>query len=416
MPRLSSTSSPAWWPWRSLSALKWSRSSTSADSGAPVRVDWATIRISASWTERALGSRVSGSVAARCSAIARLRRLARTGAACETAPTTRSRSSGLIARSLMTSSEPMTSPPMTDGTQSAAPSLRWHSSQVCSGAAPGVRSWVPARRIARHERGLASASASASPGIAAGSVLAASELPLALRVSTTAFVPGASRSARRRSSSFASPSSSAPCSASTYSRRCLPRARSRPAWRSSANIPSENTVVLNSSTKIKETQRECCSRSCVCCSTCARSEAAAERIRSISTLRSCASSMLNAARAAAIHLVDRRSRVRLPAARRRGEVADEARGRRLRGAPWRCAAPRRTRSARGGRARGTPARRSARSRAGPSPGRASPVNRSFETRSSPCMPMTASRCCPVMIQTLPPTAMMVSASSSRRRA
>ena len=62
-----------------LSALKWSRSMTMAESGEHVRVDWATMRISASCTERALGRWVSGWVAARCSAIARLRRLARIG-------------------------------------------------------------------------------------------------------------------------------------------------------------------------------------------------------------------------------------------------------------------------------------------------------------------------------------------------
>jgi hypothetical protein len=149
----------------------------------------------------AQNSMVSGSVAARCSAIARLRRLARTGAACVTAPLISSQTAGLNAPCLSTSSEPMTSPPTSEGTQSELPSTRSHSSHVCSGALSGLRSWVRPRRIARHSRGVASTSASANPAMPVASVLASSELPLALRVNTTASAPGASRSARRRSNS-----------------------------------------------------------------------------------------------------------------------------------------------------------------------------------------------------------------------
>jgi hypothetical protein len=160
------------------------------------------MRISVSCTERALGRRVSGSVAARCSVIARLRRLASTGAAWPTVAVTPSHSPGLNARGLSTRSEPMTSPPTSEGTHSDAPSVLPHTSQLCSGSPEGSRSYARPRRIARHERGVACVSASASPSTAEGSVLASSELPLALRVRTTASAPGTTRSARRRSSSF----------------------------------------------------------------------------------------------------------------------------------------------------------------------------------------------------------------------
>ena len=140
------------------------------------------MRISASWTERALGSRVSGSVAARCSAMARLRRLASTGAACETADVIASHSGCLSAPSLATSSEPITSPPTSEGTHSEPRPARSHSSQPRSGSASGSRSCAFPRRMARQARGAAPASASPRPATAEGSVLASSEFPLALRV------------------------------------------------------------------------------------------------------------------------------------------------------------------------------------------------------------------------------------------
>ena len=49
-----------------------------------VREAWASMRLSVSPTARLFGRPVSESVAARSSAIARLRRFARTGAACPT--------------------------------------------------------------------------------------------------------------------------------------------------------------------------------------------------------------------------------------------------------------------------------------------------------------------------------------------
>ena len=138
-PTLSSTSSPAWWPWRSLSALKWSRSTTIADSGEWVRWAWATMRISVSCTERALGRRVSGSVAARCSAIARLRRLASTGAAWADGGGDGVELGRLDAAGL--EHEQRADHLAADERGHAQRRRRHvHSSQLCSGALPGSRS------------------------------------------------------------------------------------------------------------------------------------------------------------------------------------------------------------------------------------------------------------------------------------
>ena len=116
-------------------------------------------------------------------------------------------------------------------------------------------------------------------------MLASSELPLALRVRTTASAPGTTRSARRRSSSLASRSSSAPWSASTYSRRCTDRCRSRRAWRSTTSMPKARMPPPNSSTKPNTIQRECCSSVSVRRSRWRRRAASWIRRRSISVLR-----------------------------------------------------------------------------------------------------------------------------------
>ena len=316
----------------------------------------------------------------------------------------------------------MTSPLTSDGTQSEPRRrLRSHSSHVCSGALAGLALMGAGRaRIARHERGLASTSASASPGTADGSVLAVERVaarvarehdrvragreplgPPAQQLLRLALVVGALQRLDVLAPLLA-PRAIAPRLAL---QREHPERRTR--------------VAPNSSTKPKATQRERCSSSCARCSTCSRSAASCVRKRSMSTLRSRASVDADRPRAAALDLVDRGPRVRLPPARRRGRGRGRGPRSRARGRarPVPAAAPRSNRRlAAARRARGTPGRRSARSRAGPSPGRASPVSRSLDARSWPCMPITASRCCPAISQTLPPITRTESASSSRRRA
>ncbi len=69
-----STRSPAWCPYVSLTCLKWSMSISTRARSRPSRVASSTSRRRASWKVRWLSRPVSGSSAARCSALARLLR------------------------------------------------------------------------------------------------------------------------------------------------------------------------------------------------------------------------------------------------------------------------------------------------------------------------------------------------------
>ena len=108
--------SPFSCPKTSLICLKWSRSQSTAESGRFDRAACATMRTRFSRRLRAFGRPVSASVAARTSATARLRRLASTGAAWLTDWSIRPCSDALSGRSCATSTEPITSPPTSDGT------------------------------------------------------------------------------------------------------------------------------------------------------------------------------------------------------------------------------------------------------------------------------------------------------------
>ena len=70
-----STSSPTWWPWRSFTSLKWSRSISASASGRRCRRARSTSSRSRSWKARWFARPVSGSLAARCSASARVTRV-----------------------------------------------------------------------------------------------------------------------------------------------------------------------------------------------------------------------------------------------------------------------------------------------------------------------------------------------------
>ena len=116
-PTAASTSSPLAWPKRSLICLKWSRSSIAAASGVSDRFAWATIRLRVSSVARLFGSPVRESLLARNSASARLRRLPSTGAACATELLIRASSAASKASSWVTSTEPITSPLTSRGSQ-----------------------------------------------------------------------------------------------------------------------------------------------------------------------------------------------------------------------------------------------------------------------------------------------------------
>ena len=108
-----------------------------AVSGSPVRSACATIRLSVSWTARAFAIPVSASVAAWRSAFASVRRLARIGAAWVTESPMRASSASESGCGWRTSTEPMTWPPTSDGTQVASPAAgsRPHRSHGTSGGA-----------------------------------------------------------------------------------------------------------------------------------------------------------------------------------------------------------------------------------------------------------------------------------------
>jgi hypothetical protein len=96
------------------------QSSSAADRGETVRDAWATMRLMVSWTARVFGSPVRASVAARTSAMARLRRLARTGAAWVTDSRMRRWAWPPGGSGWLTRIDPMTSPLTSSGSQLTA--------------------------------------------------------------------------------------------------------------------------------------------------------------------------------------------------------------------------------------------------------------------------------------------------------
>ena len=201
----------------SLICLKWSRSISSAASGVIVRDACATIRLIVSWTARWFGSPVSASVEARSSAIARLRRLASTGAAWPTASRMRRRSCSSGVSCWLTSTAPMTSPPTSSGSQSETPA------QASADLA------AHERRIGRHPRcarGRAHGQARARLGADERFTQSLESVERSLRLEPVRAVVagqhdharrGRERSTWRRRSSWASSSFSVTWSVSTYS-------------------------------------------------------------------------------------------------------------------------------------------------------------------------------------------------------
>ena len=207
------------------------------------------MRVSVSRTERAFGSPVSPSVAARCSAIARLRRLASTGAAWVTARDRISSPTRPIGLWWVTSSDPITSPPTSDGRAAGGAGQRAAERRTAAAAPRSAeREYAVPRRRARQSRGARAVEPLGQSGTRAGSVLAASWLPLALRLSTTAAAPASERSTWRLSSSCASDSSSAPWSVSTNSRSARRRRSARRAERSSSHSPPPSSSAPTATT------------------------------------------------------------------------------------------------------------------------------------------------------------------------
>ena len=331
-----------------------------AESGEPVRVDWATMRISASCTERALGSLVSGSVAARCSAIARLRRLARIGAACATAPVMRVALGRLDAAVLdhEQGADDLAADELGHAERAAVDAIaqlaglqRRAAGLALVGVPAADRQARARRRVEQcvrepwHRRRVGRGGQRVAAGVAREHDRIGSRARAARPAGAAAPWPRAS--------------SSAPCRASTYSRRSLLRARSRRAWRSSASSPSESTVALNTITKPKATQRARCSSALralldvLAQRAVLRAEVVHQRLARAGVVEA------DRPRPPAVDLVDRRPRVGLPPARRRGEVAEQARGHRLAAGPGSSFAQRalEARSARSHRARGSSSRR-----------------------------------------------------------
>ncbi|HVT68362.1 MAG TPA: hypothetical protein VHF26_11465 [Trebonia sp.] len=226
-PTPASTWSPAACPRWSLICLKWSRSSRSSASADPVAVACANIRFRVSPTARLLGRPVRLSVAARISAIARLRRFARTGAAVLTAARIRSSSAALYGPGRTSRTEPITSPLTTSGTQDEPPGHGPHTGQDSRGVRPPSSRCVRPDRAARQERGLAPRSVSASGEPSGSSVTASSRSALLFRFSTTAVAGASIRSRCRRRSRCASSSSFAICRVSANSACSWPGSTAR---------------------------------------------------------------------------------------------------------------------------------------------------------------------------------------------
>jgi hypothetical protein len=201
----------------SLICLKWSRSQRMALSGFPVRVECATIRFRLSRSARVFGRPVSASVAALISATARLRRLTSTGAACETDSTMRSWSDGSSWSACSTRTEPITSPPTSEGThvdRLRSPQRPHESSGSlsldCECARPS--------RTERHAEGADSASLRANVDCSSIGVVASRRFWLLLRFRTVTSALGSERSRWRLTRACASSSLSVTCSVSANSR------------------------------------------------------------------------------------------------------------------------------------------------------------------------------------------------------
>jgi hypothetical protein len=173
------------------------------------------MRRSVSCTDRLLGSPVSTSVAARISAMARLRRLARTGAACITE--SRMRGPMSVPAGWSTSTDPITWPPTSSGSQVLA-SGSWPQTWQRSSDSRSRPPWWPRpKRTARQARGLAPWRLSCSGQAGSTAVAGSSRSALLLRLSTVTRLPSMLRSRWRLSSSWASVSVSLSCMVSANS-------------------------------------------------------------------------------------------------------------------------------------------------------------------------------------------------------
>ena len=166
---------------------------------------------------RAFGRPVRASVAARTSATARLRRLASTGAAWLTDSEMRLRSASASCASWVRSTDPITSPPTSDGTQIERRSSP-HRLQASSGSRSLDCSWGRPSRTARHEFGAESTRRCANADAVFTGVVASSRFWLLFRFSTTTSLPGSERSRWRLTRACASVSVSVTCRISANSR------------------------------------------------------------------------------------------------------------------------------------------------------------------------------------------------------
>ena len=137
-----STRSPTWWPWLSLTRLKWSRSITARASGRPCRWARATSSSRRSWKTRWFARPVSGSLEA-CAASSR-RAWAFSIASC-TVSATRSRRSPASganppAPTSTADTAPQRRPSTRTGTLTVGPATSGGSDRADSGQAPATTS------------------------------------------------------------------------------------------------------------------------------------------------------------------------------------------------------------------------------------------------------------------------------------
>jgi hypothetical protein len=135
------------------------------------------------------------------------------------------------------------------------------------------------------------------------------------------------RSARRRSSSLASSSSSAPWSASTYSRRCTDRSRSARAWRSTDDHAEGEDAAAEQQHEAEHDPARVLQLGLRPPLEVAAQGRVWVRRRSISVLRVRGSGDAGRLRPGALHLADGDARVRLPFAGGGRERADLREGR-----------------------------------------------------------------------------------------
>ena len=175
------------------------------------RAEWAIIRLSVSWIARRLGRPVRESVAARASASARLRRWASTGAAWATDSFTRRLSRTSNGLSWPTSTEPITSPLTSSGTQVDRSALTPQTSHSSSEGSLRLSRRCRASRTAKQDRGSALCSGSASGEPSERAVVASRRSLLLFLLSTTTRLPGTPRSIWSLRISWASGSVSVTC-------------------------------------------------------------------------------------------------------------------------------------------------------------------------------------------------------------